>query len=78
MPVLFKIVLSLLLLLIIFNLGIALFKMVTYNKSKSSVDDEPFKMSRYLGRRLIISVIVVVLIIIALQTGLINPNPRPY
>ena len=36
------------------------------------------RMSRYLGKRVFFSVIVFVLLLIALATGLIEPNPRPY
>lgn len=35
-------------------------------------------MTRYLGRRVIISVIVFVLLLIAVAGGYITPNPRPY
>jgi hypothetical protein len=35
-------------------------------------------MSKYIGRRLMFSVALVVLLIIGLLTGIITPNPRPY
>ncbi|UTV27853.1 DUF2909 domain-containing protein [Photobacterium atrarenae] len=35
-------------------------------------------MSRHLGRRLLISVLLFALLLIALATGYITPNPRPY
>ena len=35
-------------------------------------------MSRYLGRRIVISVLLFVLLLIALASGYITPNPRPY
>ncbi|MGY5451085.1 DUF2909 domain-containing protein [Agarivorans sp. MS3-6] len=38
--------------------------------------DKP--MSHYLGRRLILSVIAIAIVLLALATGLIQPNPRPY
>ena len=66
----FKLVLVLLLLFIIFNLGRALFIMVK--------GDEKVPMSRYLGRRVIFSVFVILLLLVALGTGLISPNPTPY
>ncbi|GCF88673.1 MULTISPECIES: DUF2909 family protein [unclassified Shewanella] len=66
----FKLVLVLLLLFIIFNLGRALFIMVK--------GDEKVPMSRYLGRRVIFSVLVILLLLVALGTGLISPNPKPY
>lgn len=66
----FKLVLVLLLLFIIFNLARALFMMVK--------DDNSAPMSRYLGRRVIFSVLVILLLLVALGSGLISPNPRPY
>ncbi|AYV24214.1 MULTISPECIES: DUF2909 family protein [Vibrio] len=69
---LFKIVLVLLLLFIIFNLALALIRMVRDDPNS----DKP--MSHYLGRRVLFSAIVIILLIIALQSGLLAPNPRPY
>ncbi|ACA84475.1 MULTISPECIES: DUF2909 family protein [Shewanella] len=66
----FKLVLVLLLLFILFNLARALFIMV---KGESKVP-----MSQYLGRRVIFSVLVVVLLLLAMATGVITPNIRPY
>lgn len=66
----FKLVLVLLLLFIIVNLGRALFIMVR--------GDNQVPMSRYLGRRVIFSVLVILLLLVALGTGLISPNPTPY
>jgi hypothetical protein len=40
--------------------------------------DSPQKMSKFLGRRLLISVFIFLLILIVLGLGLITPNPRPY
>ncbi|KIO37118.1 MULTISPECIES: DUF2909 family protein [unclassified Shewanella] len=67
---LFKVVLVLLLVFIIFNLGRALFVLV---KGESKAP-----MSQYLGRRVLFSVLVVLLLLIALGLGVITPNPRPY
>jgi uncharacterized membrane protein len=36
------------------------------------------KMSRFLGRRVMFSALVLLLIFIAQALGLIEPNPRPY
>gem|GEM_PF-2918367 len=36
------------------------------------------RMSQFLGRRLLISVIIFMLILLALGLGFISPNPRPY
>ena len=35
-------------------------------------------MSKYIGRRLMLSVAIIVLLLIGLSTGLITPNPQPY
>lgn len=35
-------------------------------------------MSKYIGRRVLTSAVIVVIILIAIGTGLITPNPRPY
>ncbi|MEC4727954.1 DUF2909 family protein [Shewanella sp. D64] len=66
----FKFILVLLLLFILFNLARALLVLV---KGESKVP-----MSQYLGRRVIFSVLVVLLLLGALATGVITPNPRPY
>ena len=66
----FKLVLVLLLLFILFNLARALFILV---KGESKVP-----MSQYLGRRVIFSVLVILLLLGALATGVITPNSRPY
>ncbi len=68
--IVFKVVLVLLLLFIMFNLARALFLLV---KGESETP-----MSQFLGRRVMLSVLVVVLILIALGSGVITPNPRPY
>jgi hypothetical protein len=66
----FKITLVLLLVFIIFNLGRALFVMVR------GEDNQP--MSRFLGRRVMFSALLVLALLIALGSGFIDPNPRPY
>ncbi|KXI30166.1 DUF2909 domain-containing protein [Paraglaciecola hydrolytica] len=42
--------------------------------------DDPNRppMSQYIGRRVIVSAIIIGLIVLAMATGLITPNPRPY
>ncbi|PSW19319.1 DUF2909 domain-containing protein [Photobacterium sanctipauli] len=67
---LLKALLVCLLIFIIFNLFRALPMMIKGQQA------EP--MSRYLGRRLLFSVILFVLLLIALASGYITPNPRPY
>ncbi|KLV05735.1 MULTISPECIES: DUF2909 domain-containing protein [Photobacterium] len=59
-----------LLIFIIFNLFRALPVML---KGKQA-----YPMSRYLGRRILLSVILFALLLLALASGVITPNPRPY
>lgn len=66
-----KIILVLLLAIVVFSLFQALFVMMKNDESSP-------KMSKYLGRRLIFSVAVIVLLIILLLTGVITPHQRPY
>lgn len=66
-----KIILIALLIYMIFNLFLAMRIMM-----KGQPDGEP--MSKFIGRRVLTSVIIVTLILIAYATGLITPNPRPY
>ncbi|MCG9965632.1 MAG: DUF2909 family protein [Shewanella sp.] len=73
-PLIFKCVLVLLLLFIIFNLGRALIIMV---KGGDQTADNPVPMSHYLGRRVMFSVLVILLLLVALGTGLIGLNPTP-
>ena len=68
---LIKIILVVLLAVVVFSLFQALFAML------KNADEAP-KMSKFLGRRLIFSALVVVLLIILLLTGVITPHPRPY
>lgn len=65
-----KTVIVILLLLMIFNLFRAMQIMLR--------NDNKVSMSKYIGRRVLTSVIIVSLILLALATGLITPNPRPY
>lgn len=69
---LFKIVIVALLLFMVYNLFRALFIM-----NKKPDPNQP-PMSKFIGRRLMFSVAIVVLLLIGLLTGLITPNPRPY
>lgn len=68
---LIKIILVSLLAIVVFSLFQALFAMLKNEEAAP-------KMSKFLGRRLIFSVIVVLFLIILLLTGVITPNPRPY
>lgn len=69
---LFKIIIVTMLLFMVYNLFRALFIM---NKKP---DPNQASMTKYIGRRLMVSVAIVVLLLIGLLTGLITPNPRPY
>nr|WP_164837281.1 DUF2909 family protein [Vibrio alfacsensis] len=73
---LFKLTLVLLLLFIIFNLAKALIEMVKEDPENPNSKGKP--MSHYLGRRVMFSALVVLLLLIALASGWIAPNPRPY
>ncbi|AEE25124.1 MULTISPECIES: DUF2909 domain-containing protein [Paraglaciecola] len=68
---LIKIIIGILLIVMIYNL----FKAMTV-----MLKDEPKQanMSKYIGRRVLTSVAIVLVILIAMATGLIEPNPRPY
>lgn len=69
---LFKITIIALMLFMVYNLFRAL--LIMNNKPEPN---QP-SMSKFIGRRLMISVAIVVLLIVGLLTGLITPNPRPY
>ncbi len=66
-----KLLLIALLLFIVFNLFRALFLMLKDDENQPS-------MSKFLGRRVWWSAIVLLLVILALQFGLITPHERPY
>lgn len=74
MVFLFKAALVILLLFIILNLAFALFQLVRDNGQH----DQQKPMSHYLGRRVMISAVVVILLILALTSGLVDPNQSPY
>jgi len=69
---LFKILIITLMLFMVYNLFRALLIM-----NKKPDPNQP-SMAKYIGRRLMVSVAIVILILIGLLTGLITPNPRPY
>ncbi|WP_371187894.1 DUF2909 family protein [Thalassotalea maritima] len=66
-----KIVIVLLLLLMIYNLFKA-------GVSMNSNDSKKPPMSKYIGRRVLISALIILLLFIGIATGIIQPNPRPY
>jgi len=43
---------------------------------KPSEDKE--NMSKFIGRRVLTSAVIMIIVVIAVATGLITPNPRPY
>ena len=69
---LFKTAIVAMLLFMVYNLFRALLLM-----NKKPDPDQP-SMTKYIGRRLMVSVAIVLLLLIGLLTGLITPNPRPY
>ncbi|MGF1741938.1 DUF2909 domain-containing protein [Vibrio profundum] len=75
MVMLFKFALVLMLLFIIFNLARALVQMV---KEPSDDQNQNKSMSHYLGRRVMLSALVILMLIIALMGGWLEPNTRPY
>ena len=68
---LFKALLVALLLFVIFNLFQALYYMIKNNEQQP-------KLSKFLGRRLLFSVFIIFCILLAVATGVITPNQRPY
>ena len=65
-----KVIIVVLLFISIFSLFRALMAM--------SRDDKSQQMTRNLGRRVMFSALTLVLIVLALSMGWIEPNPRPY
>jgi uncharacterized membrane protein YjjB (DUF3815 family) len=41
-------------------------------------NDQEQNMSKFIGRRVLASALIIGLILIALATGIIQPNPKPY
>ncbi|MFA0415498.1 DUF2909 family protein [Vibrio renipiscarius] len=77
MVFIFKLLLVLLLLFIIANLAKALIEMVKSPDEDEKESEQP-SMSHYLGKRVVLSALAVILLILALLTGFIEPNIRPY
>ncbi len=68
---LIKIIVVALLAFMVYNLFKALFIM-----NKNDPNKPP--MSKFIGRRVISSVVIVLLLLLGILTGVITPNPRPY
>ncbi|WP_445395594.1 DUF2909 family protein [Zobellella sp. An-6] len=66
---LLKLLIVLLLLMMIGNLLLGLKAMLS--------NRDPVLMSRYIGRRLLFAAIILLLLILAMATGLLVPNPTP-
>ena len=68
---LIKIIVVGLLAFMVYNLFRALFIM-----NKNDPNKPP--MSKFIGRRVITSVVLVLLLLLGILTGVITPNPRPF
>jgi len=66
-----KLVLIGCLIFMVYNLFRALFIMNKNDPNKPS-------MSAFIGRRVMISAFIIVLMLVGIMTGLITPNPAPY
>ena len=71
---LIKIIIALLLLFILVNLFRAGLAMLRQQEGQARA----VPMSHFLGRRVLYSAIALALILLAMATGLITPNPRPF
>lgn len=71
MNIVIKIIIAIFLVVIVFNLGKAMRSMLTPPTSAKT-------MSTYIGRRLLFSVLLVLLLLVSLFMGWISPNPSPY
>ncbi len=69
--VVIKLLIGGLILFMLFNLFRAMMLML-----KNDPNQAP--MSKYIGRRVLTSAIIIGLILVAVATGLISPNPPPY
>ncbi|WP_371374782.1 DUF2909 domain-containing protein [Thalassotalea aquiviva] len=67
----YKIVILVALAFMIYNLFRALFIM-----NKNDPNNPP--MSKFIGRRVLMSAIIVLIILLGIVFGFIQPNPRPY
>lgn len=71
MDILIKIALALLIITILVNLFRAMFSMLNPDPNKPS-------MSHFIGKRLKFSVVLILILLLCLAFGWIQPNPRPY
>lgn len=66
-----KIIVGLLLIFMIYNLFKAMMIMLKNDPNQPS-------MTKFIGRRVLASATIIILIIIAMMLGWITPNPSPY
>jgi len=64
-------------------IAIALLAFMVYNLFRALLimnnkDPEKPSMSKFIGRRVMTSVVLVLLLLLGLLTGIITPNPRPF
>lgn len=71
MHILIKVIIVSLLIFMVYNLVKALFVMVKNDPKQGSP-------AKFIGRRVIASAAIVMLILLAILTGVITPNPRPF
>ncbi len=71
MVIVAKIILVLLMVFMFVNLYRALIAMIRNDPTKPS-------MTKYLGQRVLFSMIAIVIVVILLSSGVLQPNPRPY
>nr|WP_277601490.1 DUF2909 family protein [Thalassotalea sp. G2M2-11] len=69
--VIIKIIIIGLLIFMIYNLFKALTLMNKNDPNKPS-------MTKFIGRRVMTSVVIVILLLLGILTGVITPNPRPF
>ena len=68
---LIKILVGILLAFMIYNL---------FRAGVIMIKDDPKQptMSKFIGRRVLASALIILILLLAIATGLITPNPRPY
>jgi len=66
-----KLIVGGLLLFMVYNLFRAMMIML-----KNDPNQPP--MSKFIGRRVLASAVIIIFLLVAVATGLITPNPRPY
>lgn len=66
-----KLLIGGLIIFMLFNLFKAMMLMIKNEPGSPS-------MTKYIGRRVMTSALIILLILLALATGLITPNPSPY